>query len=310
MNADPWGSTRPPPTTESRFFNAARKSVILLVEAGIDGRFWRQHCTSQCTIRHQGQGGRSGALKELKKAEKYDDAILLAILDADFDRLEGTLEEHQNIIWTDAHDLETTLLGIPQILLRVLGLSIDDDKRTENEARWRESTRARLFRHAEPMGRLRWLKQREGIKHLFFKKESSKKKGDALLFDAYRKNCCDDDWCPSPDKSITALINYSSAHGILNGHDLRTRCNALPEADPRQVCNGHDLIGFLRALIHTHSRNKVSTSELGRQLIGCCERAWVEGTHMWQAILRWQAANPGFQVLKTDAEHGHQPHSC
>ncbi|HFE46230.1 MAG TPA: DUF4435 domain-containing protein, partial [Nannocystis exedens] len=168
---DPWGSARPPPTTESRFFNAARKSVTLLVEAGVDERFWRQYCTCDCIIRHQGQGGRSGAFKELKKAEKYDDAVLLAILDADFDRLEGTLKEHPNIIWTDAHDLETTLLSIPQILLKVLGLSIAWDKQTKKEEEWGESTQARLFRHAKPMGRLRWLKQREGIKELLFKKE-------------------------------------------------------------------------------------------------------------------------------------------
>lgn len=110
MTAGPWGVPEPSPTTESKMFNAARKTVSLLVESGVDRGFWSIYIHDQCLVRDMGQGGREAALTYLDEA-KGKDAVLIAVLDADLDRILGRLAVRDDVIWTDAHDLETTLMS-------------------------------------------------------------------------------------------------------------------------------------------------------------------------------------------------------
>lgn len=295
MSQGPWGVPPPPPITESKFFNAARRTVSLLVEAGVDQRFWRMHRARDCLVRHHGQGGREAVLKELQRGREQPDVVLLAVLDADLDRLEGRLPSDPDVVWTDGHDLETTLLCLPT-LGKLVAQRVDSKKLAEKEAAWGETFRARLFRHAEGMGRLRWLKQREGIDALVFKK-AQKSKHELLLFGKY-DDCCDKDWSPSLACVIKALINYNNAHE-LRERDLVSECAALPTAEADQVCNGHDLVGFLLAGLKAMSgaRPRETAEELLEVIAGFCERAWLERTEMWQAIQAWEAAHPGYQVL-------------
>lgn len=291
MSHGPWGVPPPSPVTESKFFNAARKTVTLLVEAGVDQRFWRMHCDSSCHVRHHGQGGREAVLEVLGIGSEHDDSVLLAVLDADLDRVEGRLMVEPDVVWTDAHDLETTLLQLPT-LEKLVAQRVGPDKLADQEAKWEgERFRARLFRHAEGVGRLRWLKHREGLDALIFKKT---KKGDVVYFDNYAE-CVERDWSPSLAKVITALRNFSGADS-LRGRDLAGESAALPAAELDQICNGHDLVGFLVAWLKPW--HKFTAAELADTLAGLCERSWLVTTAMWQAIEKWEAAHPGFRVLK------------
>jgi hypothetical protein len=292
--SDPWGAVPPSPTTESKFFNAARRIVTLLVEGGFDQRFWRMHCVRECRVIPK--RGRQAVLAELDRAEDHPDAVLLGVLDADLDRIEDRLVIRDDVIWTDAHDLEGTLIALPA-LGKLIAQLVEPEKLAEDEARWTESIQARLFRHAAEMGRLRWLAQREGLAALVFKKKS---KRELNLFDRYER-CVDADWSPSLAKIIEQMINYSSAHHLLS-QDLTDQCEALPGADPAQLCNGHDLIGFLRVSPQIGKRPLV-VDDLADRLAGACERHWLVLTSMWQDIEAWERAHPGFQVLKTEGEH-------
>jgi hypothetical protein len=292
--SDPWGVDPPPPTTESKFFNAARRIVTLLVEGGFDQRFWRMHCARDCRVTPK--RGRQAVLAELDRAKGHPDAVLLGVLDADLDRVEDRLVIRDDVIWTDAHDLEGTLIALPA-LGKLIAQLVDPEKLVEDEARWTESIQVRLFRHGAEMGRLRWLVQREDLAALVFKKKS---KRELNLFDRYER-CVDADWSPSLGKIIEQLINYSSAHHLLS-QDLVDQCEALAEADPAQLCNGHDLIGFLRVSPQIGKRSLVA-EDLADRLAGACERHWLASTRMWQGIESWEQAHPGFHVLKTEGEH-------
>lgn len=297
MSAAAFGAP-PPPIAESKLFNAARRTVTLLVEAGVDQRFWRMHCGRDCHVREQGQGGREAALKELRRAREHEDAVLLAVLDADLDRVEDRLLADPDVVWTDAHDLETTLLVLPT-LEKLVAQRVDAGKLADLERAWGESLRARLFRHAEGVGRLRWLKQREELRELLFKKSRGTR--ELLYFDKYAE-CVDRDWSPSLTRVIMALTDYSSAHH-LRKRDLAGACAALPAADPAQICNGHDLVGFLGAWLRETTKQPHRDEHLTESLAGYCERAWLMTTAMWRAIQDWEQRHPGFQVLKTDQEH-------
>lgn len=291
MSHGPWGVPPPPPTTESKFFNAARRTVTLLVEAGVDQRFWQMHCDRDCHVRHHGQGGREAVLAELNQARSHPDAVLLAVLDVDLDRLENRLPSHPDVVWTDAHDLETTLFGLPA-LEKLVAQQVNREKYRSVTATWRgEDMRQRLFRHAEGIGRLRWLKQRARIDELQFKKAKGK---TLALFDRYDK-CVDRDWSPSLTHTIRALLDYSSAHHLL-ARDLAGECIGLGDADLAQLCNGHDLVGFLAAWLKTVGC-QYTTEQLTDALAGYCEREWLEGTVMWREIRSWEATHPGFYVL-------------
>lgn len=294
MSGNPWG-TRPPLVAESKIFNAARRSVTLLVEAGFDERFWRMHCDA--SVRHANQGGRGSVLRELDRARLHPDAVLLAVLDADLDRVTNTLISRPDVVWTDAHDLETTLCSLPA-LEKLITHWVDSDKLTKQETLWNERLRARLFRHAEGLGRLRWLKLRAHprLDRLVFKR---KKKGELALFDRYDE-CREEHWAPSLLRSISTLINYSCALE-LQAASLAAECEQLPEADPAQVCNGHDLLGFLCAWLNTICNTKDgkhNVRQLSEELALACEGPWLAQTSMWQRILAWERDHPGHRVLK------------
>lgn len=286
-----FGAPPPGPLVESKIFNAGRPSVTLLVEAGFDERFWRTHAT--CLVRHHDQGGRAAVLRKLDAAKQHPDAVLLAVLDADLDRVEGCLVERDDVVWTDAHDLETTLACLPA-LDKLVRHKVGSEKTAEAEQRWGERLRERLFRHATGMGRLRWLKHREHIDGLVFKKP---KKKELHHFDCYDR-CTEDDWSPSLTHVINAVIAYSSAQHLL-GRPLLDEIQALPAAPPEQVSNGHDVIGFLHAWID--ARDRSDADSLARELALACDVDMLRRTAMWQAIRTWEDRHAGFAVLAQDA---------
>ena len=294
-----FGAPPPNPLVESKLFNAARRTVTLLVEGGFDVRFWRIYSAAGCLVRHQDQGGRRQALNLLQAARLHPDSKLLAVLDADLDRLEQGLSEFDNVVWTDAHDLETTLLCLP-VLEKLLRQKVEAKKVAEAELRWGETVRTRLFRHALGMGHLRWLKYRRSIDQLVFAKDGKgKDRGKLLRFDRY-ESCTQPDWSPSLYRIIDAVTDYNNAH--LLREQLKADLAVLPEAPVEQVCNGHDLVGFLRAWLKIEvGTDPGSADVLADTLAVACERTWLESTSMWKAIRDWEARHSGFTVLTAPA---------
>jgi Protein of unknown function (DUF4435) len=142
------------PARENLFFNTARAPITMLVESPSDSRFWQLFIRAEVLIRPM--MGRENVIQELKSEAAVRTGRVVAVVDADLDRVRGTLQEWDGLIYTDAHDLETTVLGT-----RSLEKVVDfhkRDARVEDEQTWKESLRSRLFRHGEAMGRLRWLK--------------------------------------------------------------------------------------------------------------------------------------------------------
>jgi hypothetical protein len=291
-------------------FNAARPTVTLLVEGALDAYFWRHY--AGCPIEVMGGGSLLDRAK-LKRAREQSDAHLLGIADADLNRIEpglGGLPTVPDLVWTDAHDLETTLAGLPT-LEKLVGHEVGGALATA-EQRWGETFRARLFAHARELGRLRWLKVRvkvslvaDGVPEphwvddLVFKKPGKgSQKGELHLFDKH-DDAVGDDWAPSPGHVLAAVLDYGSAHA-LKKQKLREKLAELPEAPIDQVCNGHDIVGFLRAGLKALKASVGDVDALARSLCLACEEVWLRETSMWQAIRAWEALHPGFRVLKSE----------
>ena len=102
---------------------------------------------------------------------------------------------------------------------------------------------------------------------------------------------------PSLSAVIRKVTDYSNAQR-LDRHDLAARVEALPAADIDQVCNGHDLLGFLHTLLRPKRSPALSLDELTRRVAISCESGWLEQTAMWKALRTWEDAHPGFAVLR------------
>jgi hypothetical protein len=288
------GLPRPNPRFESRFFNSARRTVVLLVEAGPDERFWRPWVADDVLVRQANQGGREQIIRWLKAAKPDEGEVLVGVVDADLDRVRGIENDTPGLILTDAHDLEATLVGLPA--LDKLARSLAGAAVAAAEARWGETLRERLFRHAELPGRLRWLKvaRSPAFDALLFKKE---KRNGIDYFDAYA-SCTGADGQPDPAALVRALCSYSNAQQLLPPKiDLGAEAAQLGPAELAQLCNGHDLIGFLHAMLKEIKAQGLSDpAGLAQQLGLAVERVWLAETAMWRALQVWSEQR-GYPVL-------------
>jgi len=87
---------------------------FLLVEGDTDVRLWRHFVVAPCVILDAGgRANAEGALAVLTSSP--DAAPVAAIVDADFDRLEGRAPAHPGLFWTDGHDVEVMMLATPAL---------------------------------------------------------------------------------------------------------------------------------------------------------------------------------------------------
>lgn len=296
MSAQPFPPR--PRASENIQFNAVRETVTLVVEAGFDRRFWSMHAHRECLVRDE--CGRQNALDFLDQQAQNPRSWFVGVLDADWDRLEGTLSARADVVWTDARDLEASLLPLPVLEKLILRHGA---KRIETlEAQWGETFRERLVRHAVGMGRLRWRRRKAGYiddaRELEFQRKSRKGRGPLERPDYTRS--VEKDWAPSMTAVIQEVLRFCGASS-LSEPILLQECAALPHVDASLLCNGHDLMGFLAAGFSAIFGEDFKSEEWAERVAQACDRIWLEQTEMWQGIVRWEASHPGFRVLKEAA---------
>ena len=295
MSPSPWGVPPPPVGTESAIFNAARPTAFLLVEGRADQRFWQLHTDSHsCQVREH--GGREPALAELRSAGETGKRGVVACLDADFDRLDGTLANEAHVVWTDLHDLELVLIHSPALerLLIELGST---EKRADFE-RERGAVRDALLAHGVKLGRLRWLSKRQQLGLVFRKDKSGE-----LTYLPYQDFCDLRQFTVDDQELVQMVLNFSNRHD-LKANDLLVQMNALPEVDAGQLCVGHDLLGLLEIGLRKKLGSKNhSREEIERALRLAFHRDALERTEMFAQLTAWEAANAPFRLFAPRKAH-------
>lgn len=289
---NPWGVSVPPPT-EAEFFNAARVTTFLLVEGGSDALFWeaRVHRYA-CQVR--AMGGREQALTELRTVVVEGKGGFVAVLDADFDRVDGSLPTDPNVVWTDVHDLEVHLIA-SRALDKVL---IERGSRTKCdgfEAEEQRTVREALLARAVALGRLRWLSRRDALA-LTFRKSS----GESFRYVDYGKFCDRSSWRVDEEKLVQEVLNFS-VQPRLRVADLLERMARLPEVANEavlQLCVGHDLVGLLMVGLRSRlGSQNYKMEELEERLRLAFERGDLEKTGMYQALRSWERDHPPFRIF-------------
>ncbi len=289
VDQNPWGVAPPPPTTVSEFFNAARRTVSLLVEGGSDARFWLRRVDRRvCQVFPM--NGKANVWEELKKARAAGKPAFVAVLDADCERLEGTIVDDPDVVWTDFHDLETVLIASPALehVLHEIG-SIDRCEAFEKE----KGIRPALLANAVPLGRLRWLSLRQKL-DLTFKKMQSRK----FHYVDYRSFFEERSWEVDVRKMVKRVLDFCNRPD-LKVDALMQDMDALPNADPWQVVSGHDLVGILIVGLRSKlgSRTDLNIEDFQQSLRLAFEQRHIESTNMYAALKAWEQRHEGFRIF-------------
>ncbi len=234
--------------------------------------------------------GKANAIEALDILEQDTFLGALAIVDADFWRLEGKELSSENLFITDSHDLETMLLQSPALekLLDEFGSANKIATFTKQRG---VPLRQALLDIGRPLGYFRWISLQHSYELTFnnitFSRFVDKK---TLALDTVRL--------------IQTVKNKSGRHD-LNEATLQKQINeAASEAHASwDICSGHDLVIILSLglgrVLGSNKAEEVKPELLEKFLRTGYEVIYFSATQLYHALQQWEANNPSFRVFPT-----------
>lgn len=259
-------------------------STFLIVEGDIDSRIYKRFigendCQTQVAY------NKDYAIKALKMLQDDNIAGVLAIIDADFDKLENKDYKNTSLFLTDLHDIECVIISSSALekILSEFGSEPKLKTIKKDVCEW-------LFELGSSIGYLRWISLAENLNLKFEELDFGKfiKKED-LTFDL--------------DLLVTTVKNKSHRQDI-NSEKIVEKINKLisQNHDKRQICCGKDLIEILsiglQKVLGTNNSNKVTSEILARDLRLAYEFEYFISTNLYQDVKKWESHNPPFKVFK------------
>jgi Protein of unknown function (DUF4435) len=256
---------------------------LLIVEGASDAKFYGQIIDKACCQLLPPAQNRDKAIKVLEILQEAPGVI--AIVDKDFDELNGTLPDMPNLFFTDTHDLETMLLKSPA-LEKLLGEFGSEDKL----AKFERNVRAVLLAAGSAIGYLLWVSLQDNL-NLKFEGIDFPKFIDAATLTI------------DETKLIEEVKRKSQKPGLKTPElQQRLNCQKVPTHDQWQVCRGHDLINILavgfRKVLGSNQPNEVTVEILERVLRVGYEQVYFQTTQLYVAIDKWQIDHPTYRIFK------------
>jgi hypothetical protein len=199
---------------------------------------------------------------------------VLAIVDADFDRLESSQYNSPNLLRTDTHDLETMLID-SHALDKVIAEFGSEDKIAKFG-----NVRAALIKAGISIGYLRWISLRDELNLTF----------NGIKFSEF----IDKQTLQIDELELIKVVKNKSQNFSLNNRDIQQwMTNKKNENhDPLQVCCGHDLAEILSlGLLKAIGTMKVEADSLERSLRLAYEEAYFQQTQLYADICKWGIDN-------------------
>ncbi len=266
--------------------NASR--TFLIVEGTTDRNLYQTYVnTIMCQIIVA--DGRDNVREVLAILEDEGFLGALAIVDADFDVLEGKMPQSPNLLVTDTHDLELMLLQSPA-LEKVLAEFGSEEKIAQLATTRGKDVRSLLLESARSIGYLRWLSIRENLSLKF----EGMSFGDFVEKDTLRVDV---------SKVIRAvLVRLEVRKGQKRPLDtaIHEKIKLLSDDahDPWHVCCGHDVMGILGFGL----RRSIGTKGMEPDMVEIClrlayEYSYFRQTKLYLSIKQWELINLPFVVL-------------
>ena len=259
------------------------RGSFLIVEGDTDARLWKNLVDStKCRV--ENAYNKKNAVTVLNILEQGNFAGVLAVVDADFDILEGSVSLSQNLLFTDTHDLETMLLKSPALDKVLLEHGSEDKIKS-----FAKDIRQTLLESAKVIGYLRW---------------ASLKFDYCLKFEdlAFKKFVDDRTLILNQSELIKTVKNNSQKQG-LDEPEITAKMDSLKTNNQNMwyICCGHDMICILsialcKALGSCNSK-QVDPNVLEINLRLAYESAHFRLTKLYIAIQTWEQTNQPFEVL-------------
>ena len=269
---------------EIRMKRSQHSGAFLLVE-GRDDRLLMEKFTSPEACKIVVAEGKQNVCEVIRILESTNFAGVLGLVDADFDRIEGTETASPNIVRPEYHDLETMLLCSPA-LDRILS-EVGSQSKIEN---FQEHILKELIARALPIGLLRLHSLRTGL-NLKFEGLQYSSWINPISFEANVRDLLQE---VKNNSQRPDLVSEALTEGM---QELGKAC-----FEPRELCAGVDLIEILsvglRRVLGTNQASAVNGVELRRYLRLSFSDQDFAASGLCKGIRRWEAANDKFHLLR------------
>ncbi|WP_044205588.1 DUF4435 domain-containing protein [Coleofasciculus chthonoplastes] len=228
--------------------------------------------------------GKENAVSAIRILEQDNFAGVLAIVDADFCRLEGSLPSSSNLLLTDEHDLE-------MMLIKSLALDkLLSERGSEYKInKFGQDIRLTLLERGTRIGYLRWVSWKANISLKF----------EGLSFSKF----IDKSTLVIDTGQLIKTVKDNSRKSGLKEQDIQKSIETLEKTAPDswQLCCGHDIICILSIGLSkvwgSWNTNEVKPDTLERELRLAYEDSYFHSTQLYQLIQQWEINNKPYQVL-------------
>jgi Protein of unknown function (DUF4435) len=245
--------------------------AFLLVEGSTDRRFYQKLIneeTCRIIVTIAGNSRKKRAIELLTILEESNFTGILAIVDADFDRLNSIEYPSPNLFLTDTHDAETMMLK-SAALERVLDEYGSDEKRMALS----QDIRTIILETGTPIGYLRWISQQDNLNLTF----------EDLKFSKF----IDERNLTVDETQLIKTIQAKSKNWTITLDRLTQQKST--EHDRWQVCCGHDLVKILAiGLQRVFGSCKEDTADLEKILRLAYRPEDFLATQLYQDIRTWE----------------------
>lgn len=263
---------------EIKMLRSSHDGAFLIVEGKDDFSFWWPRRHSGCDlIKGEGKPNVIGAIRRLDAARFGG---VLGVVDSDFDVLTGDRVESNNLLYTDAHDIEC-LLCRSSALDKVLAEHGDVSKIRRFESAGTD-VRTALLERALVLGRLRF---------------AALLARPAVELQVKVQRVVDENTWTVDDEALIRQAVPDSSH---DADAIMSRLGQLPEVDPWHVVRGHDMVAILRIGLRRvlgNLRPGIGNDHIAGLLRAGMSTEDLRGTGLWTDMRAWQAANPPYAVL-------------
>lgn len=275
---------------EIKMSRSQYKGSFLIVEGDTDSRLFK-HLTDrdqrECKVKVAGNKKDAKELLEILEKESFKG--VLAIVDADFDRLqEQFIPNSSSLFLTDCHDIEAMM-----VKSRAFEKLLDEHGSEEKIAGFIKkngSLREVLLNSGEKIGYLRWLSQKDELSLKF----------EGLKFGGF----VDKETLQIDLKKLVQEVKNKSEKHSLNQEEIIKKITDLSSSnfDLWDVCCGHDLIEILsqglgKAIGSERQHQDITAEKLEKSLRLAYEITEFKKTSLYKSIKDWESRNSPYRVL-------------
>lgn len=272
---------------EVLLMRAVHDGPVLLLEGDNDVKFFRRFVEdSQMPIIPA--WGKENVLDAVEILESEDGLHgILGIVDADFGHVDGSLPASRNVVVTDDHDIEMMI-----VKTRAFGAVLSEMGSKHKVGRFptEDDIRYELMRRALIIGHLRHLSLTDDLNLRF----------EGLSFERF----VDRDSLEIDMGEMIRRIFELTKNPELGAKDIRDRLSKLvenAEADPYQICCGHDFVAIfgiaLRKVLGSQSKEAASPAKLGISLRLAYDSSDFRQTRLYSDAKQWSKGNQGYGIF-------------